>query len=308
MNVAGKPDFAFGEKLDAVIALVESGQSLSRAMRAIGYSPSVAYHWAEKDEGFRRRLEVARSRLSPLKRHDLSSNRRWDELMTADAVRMVVERIRAGERQAHAVKAVIGMTGSGPSYYRWKGQRPEIASQIDAAVDARDSGGFPAEVRDGYIRALREGWGKRKAANAVGVSVTVVNRWLWAPYRSPEQEAFAHAAAEAWEVGRGKREAPDAKRRRRYDSTMRSLHGVSADDVEAMLARQGGKCPGCEMEIRLYAGTGAETGAALDHCHVTGRVRGLLCPGCNTALGAVKDDPQRLARLQRYIEAPPSLQ
>lgn len=298
-----KPDFAFGEKLEAVVAKVASGMSLSAAMKSIGHSPSVAYHWAEKDEDFRRRLHEARAQLPPLKRHDLSSVQKWDTIMTPATVLAIVERIRAGERQAHAVKVVAGMVGQGPTYYRWKGQRPEIAREIDAAVDyAR--GGLSHEAQAKYIQALLEGWGRKKAAQLAGTSVTVIHRWLWAPYRNQEHEDFARAAADAWERGRVKREASNAGRRRRYDSTMRSQYGMSAESIEAMLVAQGGKCPGCETEIRLYAGTGSETGAQLDHCHATGKVRGLLCSGCNNALGAVKDDPQRLARLVRYLEAP----
>lgn len=300
-----KPEFTLGEKLEAIVGMVASGMSLRGAMLKLGHAPSMAYHWAEKDEDFRRRIQDARANNHPLKRFNMSSAARWDALMTPDAVEAIAQRIRTGERQTYAVKAVVGMVGMGPTYYRWKSQRPEIAKQIDAAVDDA-LGGLSVEARARYIEALLEGWGRRKAAKLAGVSVTVIHRWLWAPFRDQDHEGFARAAAQAWETGRAKREAPDAKRRRRYDSTKRSQHGMSAEAVEAMLAAQGGKCPGCETTIRLYAGTGAGTGAVLDHCHATGRVRGLLCPGCNMALGSVKDDPRRLARLQRYLESQPT--
>jgi hypothetical protein len=39
-----------------------------------------------------------------------------------------------------------------------------------------------------------------------------------------------------------------------------------------------------------------------DHCHQSGSFRGWICDPCNTALGLVKDDPERLRALARYLE------
>ncbi|MEV0126374.1 endonuclease domain-containing protein [Streptomyces sp. NPDC050703] len=43
---------------------------------------------------------------------------------------------------------------------------------------------------------------------------------------------------------------------------------------------------------------------AIDHCHGTGRVRGVLCRQCNTALGAFGDSPERLQRALWYLTRP----
>lgn len=40
-----------------------------------------------------------------------------------------------------------------------------------------------------------------------------------------------------------------------------------------------------------------------DHCHATGKVRGLLCHSCNIALGWVRDNPRTLRRLAHYVQA-----
>lgn len=46
----------------------------------------------------------------------------------------------------------------------------------------------------------------------------------------------------------------------------------------------------------------ASLALVIDHCHVTGKVRGLLCNGCNTALGAFQDDPKVLRRAISYLK------
>ncbi len=43
----------------------------------------------------------------------------------------------------------------------------------------------------------------------------------------------------------------------------------------------------------------------IDHDHKTGEIRGVLCGGCNVALGSARDDPELLRNLAAYLENPP---
>lgn len=64
---------------------------------------------------------------------------------------------------------------------------------------------------------------------------------------------------------------------------------------EAMLAAQGGKCAICAQN--LAPGPNCHT----DHCHKTGRVRGILCNGCNIGLGYFRENPEALAGAIAYL-------
>lgn len=72
------------------------------------------------------------------------------------------------------------------------------------------------------------------------------------------------------------RKTKEAKRDRHYKKT----YGITYAQVLELLASQGGKCPICDRGIQEM-GRG---GGHLDHCHTTGRVRGVLCNECNRAL------------------------
>lgn len=69
---------------------------------------------------------------------------------------------------------------------------------------------------------------------------------------------------------------------------------MSAAELEVMLERQGFACAIC-FEAFLGA-------PSIDHSHTTGEVRGLLCSGCNTGIGLLKEDPARFLSAMMYLE------
>uniref|UniRef100_UPI00403FE523 endonuclease VII domain-containing protein n=1 Tax=Streptomyces sp. SS7 TaxID=3108485 RepID=UPI00403FE523 len=82
-----------------------------------------------------------------------------------------------------------------------------------------------------------------------------------------------------------------------YTAHIKRAYGITAREYEAMLERQGGRCAICAIPSES-----SKRRLAVDHCHRTGRVRGLLCGLCNTAIGKLKDDPVLLLKAVSYLE------
>lgn len=72
-------------------------------------------------------------------------------------------------------------------------------------------------------------------------------------------------------------------------------YGLSVEEFEAMLAKQRGRCAIC-------GGTEPKhTNWSVDHDHVTGQVRGILCSACNTGIGQLQDDPDIIRKALDYV-------
>lgn len=122
---------------------------------------------------------------------------------------------------------------------------------------------------------------KRKAMNAA--------------YRKNSPEKVKTAVAK-WNAAN--RERINAKRRARPrpSPSRRRMekYGLSPADFQLMLLAQKSVCGICE---EIFSKT-----PHVDHCHTTGKVRGLLCGRCNVALGGFKDSSQNCRRAAEYLE------
>jgi hypothetical protein len=76
---------------------------------------------------------------------------------------------------------------------------------------------------------------------------------------------------------------------------IKRMFGLSAEEYDRMLEDQNGVCAICYMKC--------ETGfnLAVDHNHDTGKIRGLLCKNCNTALGLLKENPENMLKAIEYL-------
>ena len=91
---------------------------------------------------------------------------------------------------------------------------------------------------------------------------------------------------------------PDkAKAEYRRDS-LRGRYGITHEQYEEMFAAQGGRCKLCKTDTP--GGNGKHF--HVDHCHDTKKVFALLCANCNTSIGLMGYDRDRLLKAIEYID------
>lgn len=77
-------------------------------------------------------------------------------------------------------------------------------------------------------------------------------------------------------------------------SKKKTKYGINKIQAMAILESQNGLCPGCQGDITDKFD--------IEHCHDTGRVRGLMCHPCNKALAFARDRSDTLRRLADYLD------
>lgn len=80
---------------------------------------------------------------------------------------------------------------------------------------------------------------------------------------------------------------------------LQKKYGMTPADLDALLLQQQNKCIICERE---FLRTTAKNKPKVDHDHITGKVRGVLCDDCNRTLGYVQDNPSILRKMIAYLE------
>lgn len=124
------------------------------------------------------------------------------------------------------------------------------------------------------------------------------------PKRSPEKQAIHNES-------RKKRYAENAEFREQVKKKAREWqaanpmhkkaqrlkkYGMTPQEKDAMLASQGGVCAICKKapkHVNVFP--------AIDHCHTTGVVRGILCSHCNMGIGKFMDSPELLIAAANYL-------
>lgn len=102
-------------------------------------------------------------------------------------------------------------------------------------------------------------------------------------------------------ASRYQKEHPEKAREWGSKKHRRRKYGLSQDQYEAMVLAQRGLCGICQ-EPETHITRGGHPGQlAVDHCHVTGKIRGLLCFRCNVALGKFRDNPTYLKNAMVYL-------
>lgn len=105
-----------------------------------------------------------------------------------------------------------------------------------------------------------------------------------------EKHAEQHrATAKAWVAKQDPEYMRAYKRKKKLES-----YGLTPEDYDQMLRDQGGGCAICMRPP-------GDKQLAVDHCHDSGVVRGLLCFRCNFGLSWFAEDDKRLAKAAQYV-------
>src|ERR1043166_3001276 len=158
---------------------------------------------------------------------------------------------------------------------RYREAHPERLQQWNADRRDRSRRGAPIE-RSEAVKESQRAWFRRQ-------------------WDDPATRAEMKKRRKAWR---------DENPERIRAAGLRKCYGIELDEYAAMFDAQAGLCAICHQpETRRCRGRLTEL--AVDHCHSTGVVRGLLCRRCNSGIGYFRDDPDTLRRVVAYLHATP---
>jgi carbamoylphosphate synthase small subunit len=80
---------------------------------------------------------------------------------------------------------------------------------------------------------------------------------------------------------------PEAFQRYRYKADLKMKYGLSVEQHQSMIKSQNGHCAMCGLVKKVLV---------IDHCHKTNKVRGLLCVGCNVAVGHYENHKEQIEK------------
>lgn len=130
------------------------------------------------------------------------------------------------------------------------------------------------QAKDGLSNACKSCWAKRSAE-----------------YRKKEPEKAKASVRACWETNR------KAYYNSHNDNMLMKKYNLTRDQYNKLLDDTNGVCPICLSEF----GDKAYTKPVVDHCHTTGKTRGIICRQCNIGLGAFKDNPISLEQAIKYL-------
>lgn len=94
-------------------------------------------------------------------------------------------------------------------------------------------------------------------------------------------------------MARARKEQPE----RIAKAKARAQYKISGDELDALYAEAGDTCPLCQRPFTEEQ----DSKRAIDHHHVSGKVRGIICTRCNSGIGLAHEDAERMARMADYL-------
>jgi hypothetical protein len=190
-----------------------------------------------------------------------------------------------------AADTITGAEGVAPLS---TGEAPRALARAEARAAARQRPAFRSTrlVRSASVSSYSERQRKRYAEDAEYRKALLVRNRAYRAAHREELNARARKAYAEDDEYRARRRLTGNKWYRR-EERLKQVYGLSLQDYNAMVAQQGGVCRICK--------TKPARPLFVDHCHASGKVRGLLCHPCNAALGFMRDDPVIAAAATDYL-------
>jgi hypothetical protein len=88
------------------------------------------------------------------------------------------------------------------------------------------------------------------------------------------------------------------KNKSQRKSHLKNTYGITLEQFDEIVSSQNNRCPICDNPTIEFA---------VDHCHRTGDIRGIICNYCNSGLGYFKDDIKALEGAIRYLQKEPMI-
>ena len=121
------------------------------------------------------------------------------------------------------------------------------------------------------------------------------------PRGAPGRRANCKACTSDW---RREHYARSGGRDISFEQVLRQKYGITLDEYNALARRQAHRCAICRrpQHSRLRKGATEVRRLEVDHDHVTGTIRGLLCHRCNILVWALEDNHTTIDAIRRYVE------
>lgn len=91
---------------------------------------------------------------------------------------------------------------------------------------------------------------------------------------------------------RNKRKHSEQNLKHQLRWKLKNIYNATIEDYEYIVNRSGGLCEICKKETKLY----------IDHDHITGKLRGMICNSCNLGLGKLGDSVKALELALEYLK------
>ena len=109
-------------------------------------------------------------------------------------------------------------------------------------------------------------------------------------------EKLCSKCKSAPQVWKGNPWCRECNRKANYERHAKTRYGLTRTQIDEMRENVGYRCEICEREEKTLTRQ-----LHIDHCHESGKIRGMLCVNCNVALGNAKDSIEILELMIRYL-------